>query len=85
MAGAVLKTIPVFSDVDSAKDVADPTARTEPRVNPDRVTVSADVPLTAPAVVITISVLVAVTAAAEPVMVVAGLALPAAKAAVPMK
>ncbi len=85
MAGATLYTIPMFLDVDNAMDDADPTARTEPRVNPERVTVSAATPLTTTAVVITIWVLVAVTAVAEPVMVVGGLAAPAANVAVPMK
>ena len=55
-----------------------------PRVKPDSVMVMAAVPVAAPAVVITIWVLVELTAAAEPVSEVILLAL-AAKVAVPMK
>lgn len=81
MAGAVLVTEPPSTDVDRMKD---PAARAEPRVRPWRVTVKADVVIEAAAVVITIEVLVEVTAGAEPVKAPTD-ALPATNAAVPRK
>ena len=81
IAGATNETKPPSADVESLKI---PEMRGEPSSSPFIVTVKADVPLAARAVVITSEVLVVVTAGEEPVIA-ATLASPEAKEAVPTK